>query len=346
MVAELHPSPASALPASVARRVRRRCRRRSGTDVSNKEQVQAMVAPRTIDGAPSTSSSTTRGAAVVEPCGSSRPTPTSSAGSGVGVLRTGCGRCRPRFHWMKAQGRGQHHQPLLAQRCERCTSGTGPSTNSGPREGAALAVAHRERVKWAPHGIIINISAPRRRAPRSALSSRATPELVSTADSATRWATSAIPSATSHRSRCSSPADDAHYLTGNTLFVGWRQPHQRCPLGTGPARNGTELRFIPPKEPRRRSWPPWRHASTTRRTESGIPPMRTWRPREGRGAPHPPAACTTSALISSDVEATGSLLPRPARVPVDGVFRGSRRTSACIAGSPEHLSTGTRGQVL
>ncbi|CAB4860899.1 unannotated protein [freshwater metagenome] len=119
------------------------------------------------------------------------------------------------FPLMKAQGRGN-----IINMC----SLNGVNAHIGTAEynvakEALRTLSRTSAREWAPHGIVVNVICPAAKSAAFRAVAARNPELVATADSANPMGYLGDPERDIAPVAVFLASDDAHYLTGNTLFV-------------------------------------------------------------------------------------------------------------------------------
>lgn len=119
------------------------------------------------------------------------------------------------FPLMKAQGRGN-----IINLC----SLNGVNAHIGTAEynvakEALRSLSRTAAREWAPHGIVVNVICPAAKSAAFRAVTARNPELVATADSANPMGYLGDPERDIAPVAVFLASDDAHYLTGNTLFV-------------------------------------------------------------------------------------------------------------------------------
>lgn len=119
------------------------------------------------------------------------------------------------FPFMKAQGRGN-----IINLC----SLNGVNAHIGTAEynvakEALRSLSRTAAREWAPHGIVVNVICPAAKSAAFRAVAARNPELVATADSANPMGYLGDPERDIAPVALFLAGDDAHYLTGNTLFV-------------------------------------------------------------------------------------------------------------------------------
>ena len=213
MVAELHPDAGERVAAALrdefgADAVAQR------TDVSNKEQVQAMVAAAHQRwGAVDILVNNAWGGGSLSRV-EFKADSNFERGFGVGFYGP-LWAMQAAFPLMKAQGRGN-----IINLCS--LNGVNAHIGTAEYNSAKEALRSLSRTaarEWAPHGIVINIICPAAKSAAFRAVVARNPELVSTADSANPMGYLGDPERDIAPVALFLASDDAHYLTGNTLFV-------------------------------------------------------------------------------------------------------------------------------